>query len=264
MRLISFDGLTLGQAMAEDENPLGFVTSTQELPGMAGAYDNFGDDQIRTPLTIKKTLTLVATTGSDIGDLLDAIRAKANLGRRWLIVEMTDGSQRGTWAKLLSVDIKHGIENLVYVPVTLTFLATWPWWEDEDQIWRFDTGELFDDGLNFDQNFTTRSGAGTMTITNNGGDVISKGMILVVGPSTAPIITNGANGYSISYGASVAAGSTLFIDFGEQTVIEAGVSGWNNVTLGDDQVGFFKLETGANLITFTGGGILEIHWVEVY
>lgn len=266
MRLVSFDGLTLGQAMAEDDIPLDFVQATQVLPGQAGAFDHFGNDQVRGPLTIKRTYNLVATAGSDIGDLLDALRAKANLGRRWLVVEMTGGAQRGIWAKLVNVSVKHTIEHLNYVPVTLTFLATWPWFEDVNDIWYLDTGEVLDDGLTFDSNYSTRAGSGVLSITNNGGDAITRGLIIVKGGSTNPNIRNGANGYEIGYTGSITGGTTLYIDFGAQTVVYArdGDSAWANVTLGDDQDGFFRLEVGANLLNFTGGGTLEVHWAEAY
>lgn len=265
MRIVSFDGLTLGQAGAEDEIPLEFVSALQTLPGQAGAYDHFGYEQVRRPLTIRRSYKLVASGGNDIGDLLDQLRAKANLGRRWLVVEMTGGEQRGTWAKLINVKVKHTIENLVYVPVTLTFQVPWPWFEDEDQIWRLDTGRLLDDGLTFDGNYTSRSGPGNVTIVNNGGDVITRGMIVITGAVTNPSLLNRANNYTFTYFGTVAAGSTLFIDIGAQSVYEAGVAAWTNLTIPNDQIGLFRIEPGSNLITFSGGGgALEIHWVEVY
>lgn len=265
MRLVSFDGLTLGQAMAEDDIPLQFASSLQTLPGQAGAYDNYGTEQVRGPLTIRRSMHLVAAGGDDIGDLLDQLRAKANLGRRWLVVAMTDSSQRGIWAKLVNVQVAHGIEHLVYVPVTLTFQATWPWFEDVNDIWYLDAGRDLDDGFTFDSNYTNRSGAGALTITNSGGDVIRRGLIVIKGPSTNPSLSNSTNGYSISYAGAVATGSTLFIDIGAQSVTLPGVvNPWANITLGADQVGFFQLEKGQNDLVFAGGGTVEVHWAEVY
>ena len=264
MKIAAFDGLTLVDYEIDDDIPLEFVSAARTLPGQAGAYDAFGNDQVRAPLAITRSFWIVGSSFADVDDQLDAIRAKANLGLRWLTIEMRDGTIRGTWAKLTRVQAPYDSGLIEHLPVQLSFFVPWPWLEDEDQIWRLDTGEVLDDGLTFDGNYTTRTGAGAMTITNTGGDAITKGMILIKGSATNPTITNEANGYSLSYGASIAAGSTLYIDFGAQSVIEAGVSGWPNLALGDDQIDLFRIEVGANLIRLTGGGILEIHWVEVY
>lgn len=264
MIIKSFDGLALLQHQMLDSLPVEFFTALQGLPGLAGAFDHYGDEQHRQPVTITRRFILVSTTGSDIGAQLDALRAKANLGRRWLVVETVGGAERGTWAKLLRVSAQFGWDQISHLPVDLEFQVTWPWFESLDDIWYLDSGEVLDDGLNFDENYSTRSGAGSLTIDNTGGDVIRRGMIVIKGASTNPTLVNNANGWSIAYAGTVPSGTTLFIDFGAQTVVINGQSVWSNITLGTNQTGLFKLNVGQNLIDFTGGGTLEIHWAKVY
>lgn len=267
MKIKSFDGLALEQYEIEDDIPLEFVSTLRTLPGQAGAYDSEGYDQFRSPLFITRSYELVSDTYEDIDDQLDALRARANQGRGWLVVEMRDTTERGTWAKLKRVFAPYNHEFLQHLPVQLTFEVTWPWFEDTDQVWYLDSGELLDDGLTFDSNYSTRSGAGSLTITNTGDDVIRRGLIVVKGASTNPKIENQTNGYSIQYTGTIPAGQTLIIDIGAQQVRLPGggvANPYANITLGDNQIGFFKLELGANTIAFTGGGTLEIHWAEVY
>jgi len=264
LQVKSFDGLALSQAEIDDDIPLEFGSNLSRLPGQAGGFDHDGDEHFRQPLTISRSFELVENTFAAIDTTLDALRAKANLGRRWLVIEMRDGSERGCWAKLKQISAPYKPEFLQYLPVQITFEIAWPWLESADDIWYLDAGEVLDDGLNFDANYSTRSGAGSLVITNTGGDVIRRGLIVVKGASTNPTILNNANGWSIAYAGTVPAGSTLFIDFGAQTAVIDGGSVWSNITLGDDQTGFFKLELGANTIAFTGGGTLEIHWAKVY
>lgn len=267
MKVTSFDGLALSQYEIDDDIPLEFNSNLSRLPGQAGAFDHDGDEHFRQPVTISRSFELVESTYAAIDTALDALRAKANLGRRWLVIEMRDGSQRGCWAKLKQVQAPYKPEHLFYLPVQLTFEIAWPWFEDTGDIWYLDAGELLDDGLTFDRNYSTRSGAGSLTITNNGDDVIRRGLIVVQGASTNPKIENQTNGYSIQYTGTIPSGSILLIDIGAQQVSYpgGGVSNpYANITLGDNQVGFFRLELGANTINFTGGGTLEIHWAEVY
>ena len=241
MRLFAFDNVALTQYEIDDDIPLEFVSAGQTLPGQAGAYDAFGHDQVRAPLTITRNFELIGSSYADIDTQLDALRNRANLGLRWLEIEMRDLSVRGTWAKLKRVQSPNRVGFLEHLPVTLTFEITWPWFEDVTDIWYLDAGEVLDNSLTFDRNYSTRSGAGTLTITNNGGDAIRRGLMVIVGASTNPSLTNAANGYSISYSGTVAAGSTLFIDIGAQTAWLDGASAWPNITLGADQIDFFKL-----------------------
>lgn len=264
MKIKSFDGLELVDYEIDDDIPLEFVSERQTLPGQAGAFDPFGYGQVRAPLTITRSYELVADTYADIDDQLDAIRAKANRGRRWLVIEMRDGDTRGTWAKLTRVQAPYRPDFLQHLPVQLTFEINWPWFEDTTDIWYLDAGEDLDDGLTFDRNYTLRGGSGPSNITNNGGDAITRGLLVIKGSSVKPAVVNNTNGWSITFGRNVPAGSTLFIDVGAQTARMNGEDVWADITLGENQVGFFRLETGLNSLTFSGAGTLEIHWAEVY
>ena len=265
MRAISFDGLELSQADAADTVNLNFIQSVSGLPGQAGVFDHYGVAQYRQPITINKSFMLLDKGSGDIGLQLDLLRAKANLGRRELVLETQSGESRITFAKLQKVNARFTPENRQTLDVDLEFFLSWPWFENGSDIWYLDTGKYLDDGLSLDQQVTTQSGAGTFTLDNNGGDKISSAIIVIKGASTNPSITNAANGQSISYTGNVLSGSTLYINCGARSVTLPGViNPWSNITIGDTQIGFFDIEAGENEITFAGGGTLEIYWARVY
>lgn len=263
MKIISFDGLALNPYEITDDIPLAMVTASITVPGMHGAFDVWGDEQHRQPLTITRRFEIIGDDYADVDDQLDAIRAKTNT-RGWLAIEMRDGDERGTWAKLTQVSAPEKPEYYTHLPVTLTFVALWPWFESADDVWYFDAGETFDDGLYFDGNYTTQSGSGTFAINNTGGGPITRGIIEIRGAATNPTITNAANDWSLAYSGTVPSGTSLFIDIGAQTAIINGENVWSNITLGDYNTGLMRLETGANSIVYTGGGTLVWHWARVY
>lgn len=264
MKIKSFDALALPDYEINDDFPLLYQSSLVTLPGQAGAYDNYGNDTIRAPMTITRSYELIGSSYADIDTQLDALKAKANKGRRWLIAEMRDASERGIWAKLINVSAPFTPENLEHLPIDLAFECPFPWFEDTSQTWKLDAGEVLDNSLVLDLNFTNQSGAGSFTITNAGDDVIHNMLIRIVGVSNTPKITNTTNGYSIALGVNVVTGSTLFIDTGAQAVVLDGANRWNAITLGDTQTSLMRLEVGANDFVFTGGGTLIINWAEVY
>ena len=260
MRIVSFDGVTFGRQDESETLPLEMKTATQVIPMADGAFDYHGDNQYRQPLSFTRKFLL---SGTAIAADLDELREKTNK-RGWLVVQTRSSVNRGTWAKLTSVNYTNSPEQTTYLPVSLSFVINWPWFELSSDVWYFDAGEVFDDGLSFDGNYTTQSGAGTFVINNTGGGVIKRGTVEIAGASTAPTITNAANGWSIAYSGTVASGSKLIIDIGAQTAEVDAVSVWDDITLGNDQTGLMQLETGSNSITFTGGGTLVWHWAKVY
>lgn len=264
MRLLSFDGLALSQFKEDINIALTFKKALVELPGVAGAFDAHGDDQVRDVLMLEYSGLVIGATSAAVDTALDAIRAKANRGNRRLIVEMRDGSERSTWAKLVKVESPTKPEDFRTQDHKLTFVAAWPWLEAEGDIWYLDTGEVLDDGLNLDGNVTTQSGAGTFSINNTGGDVVTRGLLVVKGSSTNPRIVNNTTGESIQYSGTVASGSNLVFDLGAMAVTLDGEDAYDDVTIGDNQTQFFSLATGVNSITFSGGGTLEVHWTRVY
>lgn len=268
MRLKSFDGLALTPAyMAEDDAPLEFTSTLQSLMGQAGAFDAGGDEQVRSPLTITRSVLLVNTTGADAADVgaqLDELRKRANKGLRWLVMKTNSGEERGTWAKLKRVQAKFKPDVKTILPVQLTFEVPWPWLEDLRDIWYLDAGHELDEGLALDANYAEQVGAGSFTIDNAGGDQVTRGLIEIEGPSTAPTVTNNTTGETINYSGTIPSGSTLLIDLGAQSAKLNGADAWGGITIGDEQTRLFSLATGENAISFTGGGTLRIHWARVY
>jgi hypothetical protein len=264
MRLISFDGLALSQAGAEIGNPLEFRMALVELPGMAGAFDAYGDEQQRAPLALDYKGKIVGATPAAADTAIDALRAKANKGLRWLVVEIRGGTQRGCWAKLTKIGDTAKPEDVLSQDISLSFEVPWPWFELVADVWYLDAGEALDDDLTLDPHYTSQSGAGTFTINNTGGDRITRGLLVVKGASTEPRIENTTTGEWVQYGGSLASGETLVIDVGAQTALLGGLNVWSDITIGDMQTRIFSLATGANSITFSGGGTLEVHWARVY
>lgn len=264
MKVKSFDGLALSQYELDEDIPLEFGSGLMGLAGLAGAFDADGDGQRRQALMISRKFELVESSYAAVGTTLDSLRAKANLGRRWLVIEMRDGSERGTWAKLKQVKAAYKPEYLDWLPVQLTFEAAWPWFELAADIWYLDAAKLLDAGLNLDPHYTSQSGAGAFSINNTGGDRITRGLLVVKGVSAEPKVENLTTGEWVQYGGSLVSGETLVIDFGAQTALLGGLNGWSDVTLGDMQTRIFSLAVGSNSMVFSGGGTLQVHWARVY
>lgn len=265
MKIKSFDGLALSQYEIDDDVPLEFGSALVSLPGLAGAWDADGPDQRRQPLAISRKFEIVETAYATVDSTLDSLRAKANLGLRWLVVEMRDATERGTWAKLKRVKAPYKPEYLLWLPVELSFEVAWPWLELASEVWYLDAGYVLDAvGLVLDPHYTTQSGAGTFTITNTGGDRITRGKLVISGVSAEPKIENTTTGEWVQYGGSLASGETLIIDLGAQTATIAGLNVWSDITMGDMQTRLFSLAVGANSIVFSGGGTLDVHWARVY
>lgn len=263
MKIKSFDGLALSQYEIEDDIPLDFRSNLVKLP-LAGAFDADGSEQYREPLVITRSFEIVESAYTTVDDTLDSLRAKANKGLGWLIIEMRDDDERGTWAKLKRVQAPYKPDYLQHLPVKLTFEVSWPWFEDADDIGYLDDGGLLDDGGIFDENYTSQVGAGDFSINNTGGDRITRGLIVVKGSSTDPKVENTTTGEWVQYTGTIAAGSFLLIDLGAQTATIDGVNVWEYLSMGDEQIRMFSLIVGNNSISFTGGGTLEIHWARVY
>lgn len=264
MKVKSFDGLALSQYEIDDDIPLEFASSLVQLPGVAGAFDAAGDSQQRQPLVISRKFELVESAYATVDTTLDQLRAKANLGLRWLVIGMRDDSERGCWAKLKSIKAPYKPEYLTYLPVQLAFEVPWPWLELAADVWYLDAAEVLDDGLNLDPHYTSQGGAGTFAINNTGGDRITRGLLVIKGASTEPKIENTTTGEWVQYGGSLASGETLVIDIGAQTALLGGLNVWSDIIIGEMQTRLFSLAVGANSIVFSGGGTLEVHWARVY
>lgn len=264
MKVISFDGLALSQYETEDDLPLEFESNLVGLAGLAGAFDADGAEQRRKALVISRSFEIVESAYATVDSALDSLRAKANWGLRWLVVEMRDGSRRGGWAKLKRVKAPYKPEHLLFLPVDLGFELAWPWLEHADDIGYLDDGGVLDDGGIFDENYTSQAGAGTFTITNSGGDWITRGLLVVKGSSTNPKVLNNTTGEWVQYTGVIPSGSFLLLDLGALAATIDQVSVWDDLSQGDMQTRWFSLAVGANEIVFTGGGTLEVHWARCY
>lgn len=263
MKLLTFDNQAITNKNLSLQAPLEFQNSVTGLFVLAGGFDNHGDDQVRQSLILRHKFILTAPQFSFIDDNIDTLRAKANKGKRWLVAEMRDAATRGTWAKMKSFAEKRVAGNSHHIECEMIFEATWPWWENENDIWYLDTGEILDDSLTLDRNFTQQVGAGTFTINNTGGDTIRRGAIVVKGSSTNPVITNSITNESITYTGTVASGSNLVFDLGKGAAQLDGANAWANTALGANQNDMMTLVTGDNPIIFAGGGTLNFHWARV-
>jgi hypothetical protein len=260
---VRFDGVAISLASLNEDIPLGFESNLMRLAGVAGAFDADGDEQRREPITIRRGFEIVEASYAAVGVTLAALKAKANRGKRWLEVDERDGTTLGTWAKLKRVSATEQPGLLQSLPVDLTFEISWPWFEDTSDIWYLDTGEVLDDGLFLDRNFTQQVGAGSFTIDNTGDDRIIRGSLVVLGPSTNPRIENSTTDEFVLYTGSVGSGESLVYDLGAVRVGLSGLNVWDGVSMGDFQTRFFSLVVGENDIVFSGGGTLEVHWARV-
>lgn len=231
---------------------------------MAGVFDAYGVEQLRQAMVLEYKGKLIGATSAAVDTAIDELRAKANKGLRWLVVEMRDASERGTWAKLTKIGTTAKPENILDQDLTLTFEAPWPWLELAADIWYLDAGKVLDTAsLVLDPHYTSQSGAGTFSINNTGGDRITRGLLVIKGASAEPKVENVTTGEWVQYGGSLASGQTLVIDVGAQTARIGGVNVWSDISMGDMQTRLFSLAVGNNSIVFSGGGTLEVHWARV-
>jgi hypothetical protein len=278
-----FDDLTLPLIEAtQDIGAIGTRVAYMNLPS-GGVYDAYGDGVAPRGQYTLSARGEVHGTRAEILTQVDAIRAKR--GRRGkLYARVDDDSIRWVWARLRNVQAQRSTPNVFRLPVDLSFDITSPVWygDRHGEGWTFDSGEFFDTGLVFDEEtgdvFTldhtgpisgdiTNAGTGSvdnvvLTITA-GADAITAFSMLSTGP-------NGDDQAWLEYGGTIAAGESLIIDAGAQSVTNDGDDAYADFSFGIGHVlsGWFRLDPGitqiSGSITSTTDATLSVTFSDGY
>ena len=229
-------------------------------PGVDGDFDASGQQAVKGPLVFGVSFRVRATDEADLERQLDEMKRIVGKGEYIFKAHVPNGDDRAIFAKCVGINIPYTALWPSVADVRLDFVASFPFWQAADDVWRLDQGQQLDadPALTFDTNYTQRSIASSpdsFTITNSGSAPIRQGRIEIAGVCTDPRISNAANGLWVQYTGSLGSDERLLFDLdaGGAYIFNAGprANAWANVTLGDKQVEMMRLEVGDNAITVT-------------
>lgn len=208
-----------------------FKTNYVETIRSAGAMDSYGDTSPGANVPFEFPFVIPCFDQQAVDDMYSAFSK-----RGWLDVQFIDGSIRSTVFKPESLDVVRSYGARKYLPVKVK--------GTKDPGWR-----------SYKPRALTGSGTSFTIHTNGNADVFTLLTITLGGQSgSVPqfTLTNTTNNYALQWVGTVAllVGQTLTINPGAATVKRStGSDEWPQVTLGTQQVGFFKLAPGDNTIT---------------
>lgn len=238
----------------------GYRAATAELAGADYAHD-FAGSAPWVKSTGSESLSFTIWGASETAAIaeFDSMAGKLRqIGRGKLTALLPDGSRRWAWAKLTGrpsyVEQPLSFYN---VPVSLRFERFSDWYASSAT-----TGTQ-----------AITASPTTVTITNAGNAPV-RGVVFRLrangaGGFTEPTIANLTNGYSVASSRTAAgADDEIRIDSGAVRVQYSTTNGasyeddYDSVTLGDTQIGLFRLEPGANSIRYTDTGTpaLSLEW----
>jgi len=264
--LYKFDTLVLPAAASEDDVSTGQVNVViVDLSG-GGVWDALGTEQAKrrgTPLSKRCMITGTAAILRTQFNILRAYNGKrGRLWRRW----DTDDTE-WCWARMLDVPALRTVEQQQHQVLELQWMMISPYWYGTHHGggWLFDAGIWFDTGYVFDETNTISLDTSPYTcIVNNGGNrTITNAALTISVPAGNAAITSltiAVTGVSsFIYTGTIAAGTSLVIDCGAQSVINNGTNDYAHFDLHatahliDD---WLRLEPGDNsvIVTRVGGG----------
>lgn len=279
-RLHSFDGVMLPEYTPEDDLGVGQVQSTI-IDSLGGVFDFMGATR-RQPKkhTISYRGKFVGQDNTlwvdDVGDLVvdevgdmvvlgsdyvadlrdrvDSLKAKIGVSGQLVRIREEDQEEQFKTARLLACNHIRTVENIDRVAVIDVVMeaAGTPWKAIDSTT----TGPT-----------ALSAGANAFAITVDGVEEVRDAVITVAATSniTNLIVSLGAN-QSWTFSGTIAAGKSLVIDIGKQTVKNDGVDAYSSFTLGGSHTidSWLRLSPGTNnlTVTITGGPgtITAVHY----
>ena len=289
MRLYQFGSVILPQLNGSQQLPVNWRASVIPLRG--GGFDQDGVNSYPEEKVITATfwvsVNAVDSQVTDIDDFIDDITSEGALGRRILVAQMRDGGLRQCEAKMIQCTIQPNVRLYVpdsitsldgYEPVNVSFQVAYPYWKEVADAQLFaDEGWAADSGLNADsgqvQEETISSTTTIFEINNTG--VEHEDTVLVITGNTGVTVTdvtidNNTTGEQLAWSGTIGAGEVLTIRTLPQTIDLDGTGEFDNVTLPNDQLGFWKLAKGVNEFEITctsvsgGTATLQLYWQRQY
>lgn len=270
MRIISFNGITLPDANAEDDLSVNWRSSLLELKG--GAFDQDGDEAVLKSRQVSRRVIVVGGTELETDAEVTNLLSSLGKGRGLITVRQRDNvSDLAGWGKIVNVTRQLSVDDYsCRQALTLTWEMDYPYFLHKDDIWFWDDGVILDGSVDFDGHYETivfTTSGQQATIQNNGGTSVPMGIITVVPRSGASLsnltILNQANGMGFSWYNTMTYGSILQFDLLGQSVELDGVSDYASIGLASSrQVRWMRLELGDNIITIHGTvtGTVDIYW----
>lgn len=239
MRILSFTpngGTRVMLPPATEYTITGAVKQSLISPArMDGAWDQYGDTAPYEMQQIEFPFWLTCPTQSDVDNIRSAFT------KRGYLEEMqVDRTIRRRIFKKTDLKDARSVNNRN----ALQFVCTGYMWPHSYSI--------------AEHTYILSGASGTLTTLGNANAFYGLTIVFTAsGSTTAFMLSNTSNGYSLSWAGSLSAGQTLTIVPAAFTVIKTGaVDEYPDVTLGANQIGLFKLSPGANALTrtITGSG----------
>jgi hypothetical protein len=239
-RIFAFDGLALTNfrtRQMEDNMGTGdALTSYMQLPG--GYYDHYGD--YRSPQAVRPIVQEGELFGDDYEDLKDqllALRSKIGvLGK--LTIEFLDNTLYWQWARLVQVTAPSSKNNILSLPIVLTFETSaqiwfrtvvspveWTW---GDLSWTFGDGTAAIGESGTSAAFTATGGGGQIFTVAHSGNITATNVAVSLTAGTNSITAyryiNQTTGDTFRMGSlTIASGETLTVNGGDRSVWLFGV-----------------------------------------
>lgn len=238
---------------------------TGVIDTLAGAYDSYGteDSDQQFPYDLSFRALVLEDTLAAWRTTLDALRAQVRKRRKLYRRGEDDDAIQFCSARLINADMRRRTGNVLNIEVSLIFQVLTPWVGHDYSTWTFDSGELFDDGLYFDEaGFTeTLTGGDTDIVVTNGGNRRVDNAVITITAGDAAITAltiSKAGETDIDYSGNIATTKSLVIDCGAHSVEDDGTSDYDNFDLASGHViaDWLYLDPGDNTINivYTGGG----------
>lgn len=241
------------------------------LPVGSNVFDGNGSD--RAPLKfpaaiVYKCIAHESTLGAT-RVATDALRAL--VGRRDYLYRVADddATVQQCLARLAGIDMPRGITNRIFFEMNFKFVQLAGWRGNSHGDWRFDSGEIFDDGLTLDSSdfqgtFVAASHA--LVVTNAGNLPIQDAILTITaGSGTITSVAVAAVGASIDWrvNATLTPSATLVVDCATRSVTVNGDDAYRDFALGSGHRlrNWLYLEPGNTTIvatltgTFTGAKV---------
>jgi hypothetical protein len=189
------------------------------------------------------TITQVKITGARVDDAVNELKAATiTQGEHKLWALDRDASTK-RWCYAKCTDVKAAEQvNAVYVlPVSVEFFAREGFWYSESTT----TTSL-----------TQANNATPVSMPTVG--TIDSDIVLNVTSSTGTMtgytLTNNTNGDTVTWAGSAAVGVLVALNTAAYTIKNGGVGAYSGLTIGTNQVKWFRLSPGANSVTLTVTG----------
>ena len=225
----------------------------------AGIYDSSGAERtaFKFPQPITYKCVAYQSTLGSLSTTIDALRAL--VGQRSFLYRTAndDATVQQCAARLVDIQMPRVRENVYHFEMTLNFMQLGPWQGNSHNDWRFDSGQIFDDGLVLDATDFHVSFSGlsaSLTLTNNGNLAVEDAIITVIaGSGTITRVSVAGTGIDWLVDTTVSAGQSLVVDCGARSVQVNGSNAYRGFYLNSAHSvrNWLYLEPGSTTISIT-------------